>query len=30
MHANYAVVFAKLIVKNKEQGTHAFIIKIRD
>lgn len=30
MHANYAVVFAKLIVKGKNEGTHAFVIKIRD
>lgn len=30
IHANYAVVFARLIVKGKNEGTHAFVIRIRD
>lgn len=29
-HANYAIVFAQTIVKNKNEGINAFIVKLRD
>ena len=29
-HANYAIVFAKTIVKGKNEGIHAFVVQIRD
>jgi hypothetical protein len=28
--ANYALVFAQLIIKGKQHGVHPFIVKIRD
>jgi acyl-CoA oxidase len=28
--ANYAIVFAKLIVDGHEQGVHSFLLRIRD
>lgn len=28
--ANYAVVFAKLIVTDRDEGVHAFLVKVRD
>jgi hypothetical protein len=28
--ANYAMVYAKLIIDGKAQGVHAFIVKTRD
>ena len=30
VHGNYALVFAQLIVKDKKEGTHAFVVRIRD
>lgn len=29
-HANYAIVFAQTIVKDKQEGVNAFIVPIRD
>ncbi|KZV95027.1 acyl-CoA oxidase [Exidia glandulosa HHB12029] len=30
VHANYAIVFAQLIIKDQNEGIHAFLIPIRD
>jgi acyl-CoA oxidase len=30
IHSNYAVIFAQLIIKGKNEGVHAFLARIRD
>jgi acyl-CoA oxidase len=30
VHANYALVFAQTIVKDKNEGINAFLVPIRD
>ena len=30
IHATHAVVFARLIIKEEDEGVHAFLVKIRD
>jgi len=30
IHANYALVFAQTIVKDKNEGVNAFLVPIRD